>query len=83
MSLKEYGPVPIEDERDDESEGLPDPRYSSMIMRPRNSTFLQRSIYFLLAQLLIVVVTAFVSVSLFQRYWRASCAGDGLESHSA
>jgi hypothetical protein len=83
MSLKEYAPVPIEDERDDESEEFSVSFSHSTIKRRGSSTFLRRSVYFVLAQILIVVITSVVSVALFRRYRTTSCAGGGLDSNSA
>jgi hypothetical protein len=82
MSLKEYAPVPLEDVREDEPEDLSPLGYYSRVRRRGSSTVLRRSIYFLLAQLLISTIAVFVSVFLFQKFWRPSCVGDGLNSHS-
>jgi len=82
MFLKEYAPVPLEDEREDEPEDLSPLGYYSRVRRRGSSAVLRRSIYFLLAQLLISSIAVFVSVFLFQKIWRPSCVGDGLNSHS-
>ncbi len=78
MPLKEYAPIALEDEK--ESEEFSPSRYS--VIRKGKSSTLRRSIYFLVTQLLVVVVTAVVSVSLVQKYRATSSAGDNLESHS-
>jgi hypothetical protein len=81
MSQREYAAVPSEDEKDDESVDILPSSYLSNVRKHRNSRLI-RGLLYLFLQLLIVLLTAFTSISLSQ-HWQRTCAGDGLEEGAA